>query len=105
MTRFARFTLKVSALALAGGMVASSAQAALAPNYQRARELSAVIEAAAAQLPTDPITKVIYLKPDLYQVVAGSCSLKASIVSKPLKGGMVGPRQFDVSLSKPRCKR
>jgi hypothetical protein len=37
----------------------TAAYAALAPNYQRAKEMSAVIEAVAEQFPRHPVTKVI----------------------------------------------
>jgi hypothetical protein len=37
----------------------TTADAALAPNYQRAKEMSAVIEAVAEQFPRHPVTKVI----------------------------------------------
>jgi hypothetical protein len=85
--------------------ISTHASAALAPNYQRAREMTAVIDAVAAQLPQHPITKIIYQKPDQYRVVAGPCSVDVSIVSAPPKPGLVGPRQFDVKLGVPRCKR
>jgi hypothetical protein len=84
---------------------ATGADAALAPNYQRAREMTAIIDAVAAQLPQHPITKIIYRKPDRYGVVAGPCSIEASIVPTPPKAGVLGPRQFEVKLGVPRCKR
>jgi hypothetical protein len=84
---------------------ATESQAALAPNYQRAKELNAVIDAVAEQVPQHEITKVIYQKNDQYQVIAGPCSIRAAIVPKPNSGGMVGPRQFDVKLSFRKCRR
>lgn len=93
--------LTISALSMA--IISTSSQAALAPNYQRAAELTAVIDAVAAELPKHPITKVIYQKPDQYQIVAGPCAIRATITSKTPESGMVGPRQFDVNLSRPRC--
>ena len=98
----ARHALALSTLTLL--LIATSSHAALAPNYQRAKELNAVVEAAAAALPQHPISKVIYQKQDQYQVIAGPCSLRATIVSKPMKGGMVGPRQFEVKLGQSRCR-
>lgn len=85
-------------------IISTVSDAALAPNYQRAKELNAVIETAAQSLPQYPVDKVIYQKGDQYQVIAGPCSIKATIVSKPMKNGMVGPRQFDVKLGQPRCR-
>ncbi len=98
----ARLTLALSTLSLF--LITTSSQAALAPNYQRAKELNAVIDAAAAALPQHPINKVIYQKEDQYQVIAGPCSLRASIASKPMKNGMVGPRQFEEKLGQKRCR-
>jgi len=85
-------------------LTTSATEAALAPNYQRAKELNAVIEAAAQAIPQHPIDKVIYQNDDKYQVIAGPCSLRATIISKPMKNGMVGPRQFDVKLGQTRCR-
>lgn len=85
------------------GFSTTAADAALAPNYQRAKEMSAVIEAVAEQFPRHPVTKVIYQDPDQYQVIAGPCSIRAKIVTRPQKQMMVGPRQFEVRLSPQRC--
>ncbi len=80
--------------------------AALAPQYQRANEMSAVITAVTDTLsPYQPITKIIYQKDDQYLVVAGNCTITAKIVSLPAKSGLVGPRQFNVQLGKQRCKK
>ena len=91
--------------ALAMVALATPASAALAPNFQRAKEMTAIIEAVAAKVPQHPITKVIYQKPDQYRVVADPCSIDASIVSALAKAGLVGPRPFEVKLGVPRCKR
>lgn len=93
----------VAAFVLAG--MSSAAFAALAPNYQRANELTAVISAASAALELRPITKVIYQKIDQYLVIADKCSIPAMIVSLPSKPGFVGSRQFDVKLGKLRCTK
>lgn len=86
-------------------IVATSANAALAPNYQRAKEMTAIIEAVAEQAPTQLISKIIYQKPDQYRVIVGSCSIRATIVTIPQKTMMVGPRQFEVKLSPQRCSK
>ena len=90
------------AAGLCAAFAAAPAHAALAPNYQRAAELNAVIEAVAAALPRYPIDKVIFQKADRYMVVAGPCSVVVRIVGKPLPQGMVGARAFDVRLDKPK---
>lgn len=86
-------------------LISTSAMAALAPNFQRAKEFSAVIAAVAGELPTHPITKVIYQNPDQYLVVAGPCTVRVSLKTKAMQDGMVGPRQFSVSLNNIRCKK
>ncbi|WOC15015.1 hypothetical protein [Pseudochrobactrum sp. MP213Fo] len=101
--RNSTLTSAIAALVLIA--MSSASLAALAPNYQRANEFIAVINAAAGALPQQPITKVIYQKDDQYQVVAGKCSVQATLVTLASKPGFVGPRQFDVKLGTPRCKK
>ncbi|MGH6861512.1 MAG: hypothetical protein ACRECY_14750 [Phyllobacterium sp.] len=98
-----RTLASLSAIA-AACLMASPSSAALSPTYQRARELAQVIEAAVGEFSRYPIDKVVYQGEDRYTVVAGPCSLRAEIISKPLKQGLVGPRQFAVKLGKPRCR-
>ncbi|MCD4512123.1 hypothetical protein LQT97_12880 [Brucella pseudogrignonensis] len=96
--------LKSAVVAAIGvGGLSTASQAALAPNYQRAKELTSIIEAVAEQVPAHPITKVIYQKRDQYQVIAGPCSIRAVILTLPQKKQMVGARQFDVKLFPQRC--
>ena len=97
--------LSFSVLVLATVMFVTNANAALAPNYQRANEMTAVIEAVAEQVPSHPITKIIYQSNDRYQVIAGPCSIRATIVTTKTKPMMVGTRQFKVKLSAPRCNK
>lgn len=96
--------LIVAVFMLAGFSTASIA--ALAPQYQRASEMNAVITTVTETLsPYQPITKIIYQKDDQYLVVAGNCTITAKIVSLPAKPGLVGPKQFNVQLGKQRCKK
>ncbi len=96
---FVRSAVCCLALLLAAGQAA----AALAPNFQRARELNAVINAVAVAVPKHPIDKVISQGRDRYAVVAGTCTVIARIVGLPSKPGIVGPRPFEVELDKPDC--
>lgn len=82
---------------------AGAAQAALAPNYQRANELTAIITAVAEAVPKYPIDKIINQGRDRYAVIAGECTVIARIVGLPAKPGLVGPKQFKVELERPRC--
>lgn len=96
--------LIVAAFMLAGFSTVS--MAALAPQYQRANEINAIITAVTETLsPYQPITKIVYQKDDQYLVVAGNCTITAKILSLPAKPGLVGPKQFNVQLGKQRCKK
>jgi calcineurin-like phosphoesterase len=83
--------------------LSSAADAAIAPNYQRAKEMTAVIEAVAKLVPAHPITKVIYQKRHQYRVIAGPCSIRAMIVTEPQRNPTLGAQQFDVTLVPQRC--
>lgn len=96
------FTLS-SAILLAGTLAAN---AALAPNYQRARELTEIINLAAAEFPEKPIEKVIHQSENVYRVVFEGCSVAAHIVpqeSKPTEPPILGPLQFSVKFEKLTC--
>ncbi len=97
--------MPIRALALAAIMLsgASAAHAALAPNFQRANELTAIIGAVAEAVPQYPIDKIIHQGRDRYAVIAGKCTVIARIVALPPKPGLVGPKQFKVELERPRC--
>jgi hypothetical protein len=97
--------MQIRALALAAIILfsAGASHAALAPNYQRANELTAIVTAVAEAVPKNPIDKIIHQGRDRYTVVAGKCTVLARIVDLPAKPGLVGPRQFKVELDKPRC--
>jgi hypothetical protein len=91
------FTLLVAvAMFLAASLPAS---AALAPQYQRAAELRAILDDTGIVdlFGIDrPIERIEYVEPDLYRVTSGSCHVDVRIVDKPNVSGMVGPRQFEV---------
>ena len=93
-------TLAAAAIMLS---CAGAAHAALAPNVQRANELTAIISAVAEAVPKYPIDKVINQGRDRYAVIAGKCTVIARIVGLPAKPGLVGPKQFKVELDRPRC--
>ena len=70
--------------------------AALAPQYQRAKELQAVLSVASGLL-DQPIDKIEAIGPDEYQVTAGTCTLDVRIADDPAfkpEPGWAGPRQF-----------
>ena len=94
------FILAAAAIAVPASTIA--ANAALPPNYQRARELVAVVDAVAARLEQHLISEVVYLDAFAYRVIAGPCTVTATIVPVDTPG-IVGPLQFEVELSEPDC--
>jgi hypothetical protein len=94
-------------LSLAAGLLfTSSAFAALAPNYQREAELSAIISSDVVRdaLGGRVIDSIEFESPDRYDVDADDCKVEVLLVNKPLPDGMVGARQFDVTVEKTDCK-
>ena len=84
-------------------MLAGTAQAVLAPNYQRLAELQAVLDIAAAVLNSEPIDAVERVSPDEYVVRAGPCVLTVRIIDTPTNPELIGPRQFKAEPGKPKC--
>lgn len=80
------------------------AVAALAPHYQRARELTAVIDAAVPLLHFMPIDAVERIDRDLFRVRAGTCTLDVRIVDRPQSATIVGPRRFSVEPGERTCE-
>ena len=83
---------------------ASTASAALAPNWQRAAEMKAILESAdiAAALKERPIDRIEALGVDRYRVTAGRCRLEVEITGLPQ--AMLGARPFALSLGPVRCR-
>lgn len=84
----------------------SPAWAALAPNYQRAAEQSAILahpDVIGSFGMIEPIDRIEYVRPDLYRVIAGRCHIEVAIVDRPARPGIVGARQFEVRPSKKIC--
>ncbi|MCC6734637.1 MAG: hypothetical protein IT534_00750 [Bauldia sp.] len=93
--------------AIAFMATATSAMAALPPEYQRMEEFSAImaaIEANGIPAAIGPINAIEYVGPDVYEIRSDRCIVRAFIVSTPAKGPpIVGPRQFTVELQPPVC--
>ena len=81
--------------------------AALPPQYQRQRELLAIIESEAvtAEFGMDGIESVEYLGEDRYRVTGGNCTLEVTIVDVPNThpAGFTGPREFAVEIGETAC--
>lgn len=95
--------LALAPIALAG----SAAHSALAPQYQRAAELRAVVADGHIANAFDgaPIERVEFVRADLYRVSAGRCRLDVAIVDLPVPSGVVGPRRFAVKPGRKVCGR
>ena len=84
------------------------ALAALPPQYQRQRELQAILadNEVANAFGVEGISAVEYVEPDLYRVTGGACSLEVKIVDLPNThgDGWAGPREFALELGEPVCR-
>lgn len=98
--------LRLLALA-APASAALPAHAALPPQYQRAAELKAVVEApgVANAFERAPIERVEYVRTDLYRVSAGACRLEVAIVDLPTPPGVSGGRRFAAKPGRKVCGR
>lgn len=89
-------------------VTALPALAALPPQYQRQKELQAIIadEAVVDAFGFEGIGAVEFVEPDLYRVTGGACTLDVKIVDVPNKheAGWAGPREFALEVGKPVCK-
>ena len=99
------------AIALAGllSLAASlPALAALPPQYQRQRELLAVINnmEVVDAFGFDGIDAIELVEPDLYRVRGGKCVLDVTIEDLPNTHGegWVGPRKFATVVGEKTCK-
>ena len=95
---------------VAAGLVAVSpagALAALPPYWQSAREITAIVNDPRvhdALKYEEPITSVISVGSDQYEVGTERCSIRVSIVTKQQSGATIGPRQFDIEVGTAECR-
>ena len=101
--RHKAFGLPFIGAALSLVLLASPAHAVLPPNVEQARELASVTEAVGKRFPGQPIQSITRQDSGSYDVRVGTCRLKARIVTLPTPQGMVGPRQYTVRLTRPKC--
>jgi hypothetical protein len=83
------------------------AVAALPPYWQSAREISAIVNDARvheALKYEEPILSITTTGDDVYELKTPRCTLRITIVDKPLAEGMVGPRQFDLEVGEADCE-
>lgn len=91
----------------AAAVAAAPAFAAVAPQYQRAAEMKAVVGDAriANAFAGTPIERVEFVRTDLYRVSAGACRLEVAIVDLPTPADVAGPRRFAVKAGRKTCGR
>lgn len=95
----------LAALATLSVVSASPGLAALAPNYERLRQIERVVGAPdlVAALGTDPVDRIEAVGPATYRVTAGKCAVEARIVFGDMPAGMVGPSPLSVRFGKRVC--
>ncbi len=72
---------------------------------QRAKEVTAVVDAVAKKMPGQPINTVMYIRSNNFEVLAGDCTVRAHIVSSGHKAKSTSPDRIKVRLNKRRCAR
>lgn len=72
---------------------------------QRAKEVTAVVDAVAQKMPDQPINTVMYIRSNNFEVLAGDCTVRAHIVSSGHKAKSTSPEKIKVRLNKRRCAR
>jgi hypothetical protein len=98
---------RIIAVLILGACTALPALAALPPQYQRQRELEAVLNAAVEALGIgNPVDWIEMTAPDVWKVTGGSCHISITIVDAPTKhgAGWVGPREFAVKTGEVVCQ-
>jgi hypothetical protein len=91
------------ALALAGPRVAV---AALSPNYERLRELEAILgdQDLIQKLGIQPVVEIEATGNSTYTVRTEKCSVVVTLVSTPSAPAMPGPWQFTIEVGEPQCR-
>ena len=86
----------------------ASSLAALPPQYQRQRELQAIVDSidVVDAFGFDGVDSIEYVGDDIYRVRGGACSLEVTIVDLPNTHGegWAGPREFKIEVGMPVCE-
>jgi len=84
---------------------AGAVSAALAPNYERLRELEAILEnqELIQKLGIQPIVGIEATGDSTYTVRTANCTLVVTLVSTPNAPPILGPWQFTIHVGDPRC--
>ena len=97
--------MRPTMLLLTAAILALPASAALPPAAQRLSEFRAVLNhpEIGSALGNDPITRIEFVRDDLYRVSGTRCRIDLAIVGVPSPPGLVGPRQFEVRTADRSC--
>jgi hypothetical protein len=101
-----RNLILIATAGFTAAMASLPASAALPPKYQRIAELRAVMEhqGVIREVGDALITRIEFVRNELYRVHAGRCHVDAAIVGLPLPNGMVGARRFEVRPGRRVCR-
>ena len=100
----------IAGLALIVALHATPASAALPPQYQRLKELQAILDDGGVASAFDmhhPIDKIERVSADLYRVSSGPCTMDIAIKDDPkraLPPGWTGARRFILERGPFTCK-
>lgn len=93
----------IAAFSVGGFAATNTVMAATSPK-QRAAEVKAVVDAVSRELPKNPINTVMYIRANNFEVLAGTCTVRAHIVSSKAKESGK-PDKIKVRLNRQRCTR
>jgi hypothetical protein len=85
---------------------ATAATAALAPNYERLRELEAILQnqELIQKLGIQSITSIEAAGDATYTVRTATCTVVVTLVSTPNAPPLLGPWQFTIQIGEPQCR-
>jgi hypothetical protein len=92
-----------TAILLTSLLASASASAALAPYYQSAREIQAVLASPEIARQLFGSITAIHHEGDAYIVETSSCQLQVDIVYLPPEGGAVGAARFELRVGRAIC--
>ncbi len=97
--------MKILIASLASLAITSPSMAMMSPDFQRAAEIKAVVDAASEVMAGggETIQAVIFLGEDAYEVLYEHCQLLVDILDTQSDAPMPGARQFQAVAGEPKC--
>jgi hypothetical protein len=86
---------------------ATAASAALAPNYERLRELEAILQnqELIQKLGIEEITSIEATRNTTYTIRTATCTVVVTLVATPNAPPLLGPWQFTIQVGDPQCPK